>query len=257
MTESQNPTAAVLIIGNEILSGRTQDGNLNYIAKKLVSVGIKLMETRVVPDIEAEIVAAVNALRARYTYLFTTGGIGATHDDITADCVAKAFAVPLLEDPRARALLEKHYKAQDLNAARLRMARIPQGGNLIDNPVSSAPGFSIGNVYVLAGVPKIMQAMLDGLLAGLKHGPAIHSISVSGYVAENVIADELTIIANNFPALDIGSYPWVRGPNRWGTALVIRGIDKVLVMQAADAIKALVSKYDPNPEIEITTPSAA
>lgn len=202
------------------------------------------------PDIEAEIVSAINYLRERHDYLFTTGGIGGTHDDITADSVAKAFGVAVVEHPEARAMLEKHYTAEQLNTARLRMARMPEGAMLIPNPVSTAPGFQVENVYVMAGVPKIMQGMLDGLIAKLKHGPAIHSISVSGSVPENVIADELTIIAAGYPQLDIGSYPWFRA-GRWGTALVARGTDLAAVKQAADALTVLIGKHDPQPEVEI------
>src|SRR5687767_4759749 len=156
-------TAAVLVIGDEILSGRTKDKNIGYIAEYLTAIGIDLKEVRVVPDEEDEIVAALNAMRRRYTYVFTTGGIGPTHDDITADCVAKAFGVPIDHDPRAVAILKERLGARgvELNEARLRMARIPQGADLVDNPVSGAPGFWIGNVIVMAGVPTIMQAMLD------------------------------------------------------------------------------------------------
>ena len=156
-------TAALLVIGDEILSGRTKDKNIGYIAEYLTNIGIDLREVRVVPDVEAEIVAAVNALRDRYTYLFTTGGIGPTHDDITADCVAKAFGVPIDIDERARAMMLERYKPEDLNEARLRMARIPAGAELIENPISKAPGFRIDNVIVMAGVPAIMQAMLDNV----------------------------------------------------------------------------------------------
>jgi len=249
MTEMSNPTAAVLIIGNEILSVRTQDSNLNSIAKKLSSLGIKLKEARVVPDVEDEIIAALNALRNRYTYVFTTGGIGATHDDITADSVARAFGLPIIENPEARARLEAHYTPANLNAARLRMARMPEGAALIDNPVSVAPGFRIENVYVMAGVPNIMQAMLDGVVAGLKHGATIYSVSVSGPVPENNVAEELGAIAANYPHLDIGSYPWFR-VGKWGTALVVRGTDKVLVDEAADKLFALMAKQGIEPERE-------
>jgi molybdenum cofactor synthesis domain-containing protein len=255
MTSSETPTAALLIIGNEILSGRTQDSNLNYLAKKLTGIGIKLAEARVVPDIEAEIVAALNAVRTRYNYVFTTGGIGGTHDDITADSVAKAFNVPVIEHPDARAILEKHYTPANLNAARLRMARMPEGASLITNPVSTAPGFRVENVYVMAGVPSIMKGMLDGIVAQLKHGPAIYSISVSGSVPENVIAEELTAIAESYPQLDIGSYPWFRA-GRWGTALVTRGTDQAAVKKAADEVAALMSKHDSEIEIEISLPGA-
>lgn len=256
MTESKNPTAAVLVIGNEILSGRTPDGNINSIARKLCAIGVRLLEARVVPDIESDIVAAVNALRARYTYVFTTGGLGATHDDITVDSIAKTFDVPVIEHPEAKVRLVAHYKSADLNAARLRMARIPQGATLIDNPVSAAPGFRLQNVYVLPGVPEIMQAMLDSVTAGLKHGPAIHSISISGHVAENTIADELAAIASRYPQFDIGSYPWFR-QGRFGTALVVRGTDLMAIESAAGEITALVRKHDSAAEVETIPPSAA
>src|SRR5918993_4519084 len=175
-------TAALLVIGDEILSGRTKDKNIGYIAEYLTGIGIDLMEVRVVPDVEAEIVAAVNALRERYTYLFTTGGIGPTHDDITADSVAKAFGVPIDQDPRAVALLLERYKPEDLNEARLRMARIPAGAELVENPISKAPGFKLGNVIVMAGVPTIMQAMLDVVAPSLQTGARmiIETIDASG-----------------------------------------------------------------------------
>src|SRR5919107_1431062 len=163
-------TAAILVIGDEILSGRTKDKNIGYIAEYLTGIGVDVREVRVVPDVEDEIVGAVNALRARYTYLFTTGGIGPTHDDITADSVAKAFGVPIDVDPRAVAVMRERYKPEDLNEARLRMARIPQGADLVANPISKAPGFRIGNVVVMAGVPNIMQAMLDSVAPTLETG---------------------------------------------------------------------------------------
>src|SRR4051812_43176979 len=163
-------TAALLVIGDEILSGRTKDKNIGYIAEYLTNIGIDLLEVRVVPDVEVEIVAAVNALRERYTYLFTTGGIGPTHDDITADSIARAFGVPIDHDPRAVALLKERYEPHELNEARLRMARIPHGADLIVNPISKAPGFRIGNVIVMAGVPSIMQAMLDNVEPTLRTG---------------------------------------------------------------------------------------
>lgn len=166
-------TAALLVIGDEILSGRTKDKNIGYIAEYLTNSGIDLREVRVVPDVEAEIVDAINALRARYTYLFTTGGIGPTHDDITADCVAKAFGVSIDVDPRAVNVMLERYKPEELNEARLRMARIPAGAELIENPVSKAPGFMIDNVIVMAGVPNIMQAMLDHVAPRLKTGTRV------------------------------------------------------------------------------------
>jgi molybdenum cofactor synthesis domain-containing protein len=246
---ASSPTAAVLIIGNEILSGRTQDINLNYIAKKLTAVGIRLAETRVVPDIENEIVDALNALRKKYTYVFTTGGIGPTHDDITADSIGKAFGLPVTENSEARKRLEAYYTADNLTPARLRMARMPETSQLIDNPSSSAPGFQVDNVYVMAGVPNIMQAMLDSVVPKLRHGPAIQSVSVSGYVPESLVAVELGEIAARYPQLDIGSYPWVKDA-RYGTALVTRGIDIAMVKAAADEIYAMVAKHDSKPVVE-------
>lgn len=233
------PTAALLIIGNEILSGRTQDVNLNAVAKTLGTIGVPVKEVRVVPDIEADIVSALNALRERYTYVFTTGGIGPTHDDITVDAVAVAFGVPVIEDPRARALLGAHFGAENLTSASLRMARVPQGATLIENPISTAPGIKIDNVYVLAGVPNIMRGMMDSIVATLRHGPAMHSLTVSGYVTESSIADELRAIAGRYAHIDVGSYPWVR-KGKFGTALVARGADEKAVRLAADEILAMV-----------------
>jgi molybdenum cofactor synthesis domain-containing protein len=255
MATSKIPAAAVLIIGNEILSGRTQDANLNYIAKKLTSIGIKLAEVRIVPDIEEEIVAAVNVLRKRYTYLFTTGGIGPTHDDITAESIAKAFGQTIIENPEARDRLMIHYTDANINPARMRMARMPKNAMLIDNPVSAAPGFQVGNVYVMAGVPNIMQSMMDIVASTLPHGPAIHSISISGYVAESIVAAELTAIAARYHETEIGSYPWTRR-GRWGTALVVRGTDAFAVKAAADEVYSLVAKHDAAPEVE-ASPSEA
>ncbi|HEU0117154.1 MAG TPA: competence/damage-inducible protein A [Alphaproteobacteria bacterium] len=246
---SEAPTAAVLIIGNEILSGRTPDSNLNAIALKLAEIGVRLLEARVVPDIEHEIVEAVNTLRAKYTYVLTTGGIGPTHDDITADAMGAAFGLPVTLHPEGKARLVAYYPPEKLNDSRLRMARTPEGAVLIDNPVSVAPGFRVENVYVLAGVPHIMRSMLDNVVAELKHGPDIHTISVSGHVAESTVGDELAEIAKRYPDLDIGSYPWLRN-DRYGTALVTRGIDQAAVKQASDEIFALVKKHGGNPQVE-------
>jgi len=245
MTDNNSPTAGLLIIGNEILSGRTQDVNLNAIAKKLGSVGIPLREARIVPDVEKEIVSAVNAMRSHYTYLFTTGGIGPTHDDITVDSIAAAFGVPVIEHPEARALLLAYYGAEKMTTARLRMARVPEGAKLVANPISAAPGILMDNVYILAGVPDIMQAMMDGIVSTLRHGSKLHSIAVSGFVAESLIAVKLGEIAARFAQLDIGSYPWVRD-SKFGTALVTRGTDETVVRQAADQILALVKEFDEN-----------
>ena len=175
----QPVTAGLLVIGNEILSGRTQDANIAFLGHRLNEIGVRLAEVRVVPDIEADIVAAVNALRARFDYVFTTGGIGPTHDDITAAAIAKAFGVPLIQNPEARARLEGNYRAGDLNEARLRMANTPEGAALIDNPVSRAPGFRLENVFVLAGVPVILQAMVAGLRPAIAGGRPMLSRTVT------------------------------------------------------------------------------
>jgi molybdenum cofactor synthesis domain-containing protein len=231
-------TAALLIIGNEILSGRTQDANLAYIALGLNEVGVRLKEVRVVSDDESAIVAAVNALRATYTYVFTTGGIGPTHDDITSECIAKAFGVKLLRDPRAVERLLRQIDAANLNEARLRMANIPEGGELIDNPISSAPGFRIGNVYVMAGIPRIMQAMFDGVRHGLKGGKKMLSQSIDLYTGEGNIAAGLTEIQNNRLDVELGSYPFSR-KGVFGTVIVARGTDAAKVSAAIDAVRVL------------------
>jgi molybdenum cofactor synthesis domain-containing protein len=240
---ANDPTAAVLVIGNEILSGRTQEANLNTIAKKLADVGIPLKEARVVPDVEAEIVAALDALRSRYTYVFTTGGIGPTHDDITVDSVAKAFKVPVVENAKARALLASSFGDKGLTTARLRMARVPEGASLVNNPISGAPGVRIGNVFVLAGVPEIMRAMMDDAVSTLRHGPKLHTATVEGNVAESLIAEELRALAARFPNVDIGSYPWMKG-RQIGTALVARGTDATAVRKVADDLLALMKTKD-------------
>src|SRR5689334_4891518 len=217
-------TAGLLVIGDEILSGRTKDKNIGYIAEYLTTIGVDLREVRVVPDIEEEIIAALDALRHRYTYVFTTGGIGPTHDDITADCVAKAFGVTIDVDPRARKLMEERFAARgvEMNEARLRMARIPAGAELVENKQSGAPGFWIGNVIVMAGVPSIMQAMLDAAAPKLKTGVKMLSETICGDVREGDIGTELGGIAKQHPNVTIGSYPFFddkTGPN---TNLVIR-----------------------------------
>jgi molybdenum cofactor synthesis domain-containing protein len=221
---AERVTAAVLIIGDEILSGRTQDTNLSAIAKMLGQHGVDLAEARVVPDVKAEIVAAVNALRSRYDYLITTGGIGPPHDDITADCVAEAFGVPLYEHPEIIAPLTARWGA-DVNAARRRMARIPEGGSLVKNPVQGPPGFQIGNVFVLAGVPLIMRGMLEDVGPRLKGGAVVVSrtLRVDGS-GEGVIAEPLEGVALAHPDLSLGSYPFF-GEGGFGSNLVIRGRD--------------------------------
>ena len=234
-------TAAVLVIGDEILSGRTKDKNIGTIADFLSSIGVDLREVRVVPDVEAEIVAAVNALRHRYDYLFTTGGIGPTHDDITADSVAKAFGVPIDEDPRAIKLLLERIKPEDLNAARRRMARIPHGADLILNAISKAPGFMLGNVIVMAGVPAIMQSMLDNVAPRLSTGIKViaETIEAAG-LPEGVYAAGLGVLARDHTDVSIGSYPsFTEGGFR--NQIVVRGRDPARVEAAKQAVIGMLA----------------
>jgi molybdenum cofactor synthesis domain-containing protein len=235
-------TAAVLVIGDEILSGRTKDRNVGYIAEYLTNIGIELREARVVPDIEAEIVAALNALRARYTYVFTTGGIGPTHDDITADAVARAFGVAIDEDPRALAMMMERYLPGDLTAARRRMARIPAGAELIENPISKAPGFRLANVIVMAGVPSVMQAMLDFAARGLETGEKIIAETVeAGGIPEGRYGTALGEIAAAHPGVTIGSYPaFLDG--RFRNQIVVRGKDAAKIAAAREAIGAMLAR---------------
>ena len=221
---SEVSRAAVLIIGDEILSGRTQDVNLNAIARYLGTFGIDLKEARVVGDNEDEIVEALNALRTRYDYVITTGGIGPTHDDITADCVAKAFGVALYEHPEILEMMRSRW-GDDLNAARRRMTRVPEGGTLVRNPVNGPPGFQIGNVFVLAGVPQIMRGMLEDVGHRLKHGAVViaKTVRVDGS-GEGAIAAPLEAVANAHPDLSLGSYPFFSAEG-YGSNLVIRGRD--------------------------------
>jgi molybdenum cofactor synthesis domain-containing protein len=244
-------TACVLIIGNEILSGRTKDSNLGWLAERLTEMGIRLREARVVADTEEEIVRAVNEVRGRYDYVFTTGGIGPTHDDITADCVAKAFGVKLIEHPEALARLAAGYAnpVVDLNAARRRMARVPEGGTLIDNPVSRAPGFQIGNVYVMAGIPRVMQAMFDGVRHRLKGGKPMLSRQVSAELPEGLMAEGLSALQDRYADLEIGSYPYSR-LGKFGSAIVLRGVDKARIDAAAEELKALMRKLGGQPTEE-------
>ncbi len=244
MTATDNPhgsivTAAILVIGDEILSGRTKDKNIGYIAEYLTNIGIELREVRVVPDITDEIVAALNALRGRYTYVFTTGGIGPTHDDITADSVAAAFGVSIDHDPRAVAMLAERFSPADLNEARMRMARIPAGAELIANSVSKAPGFNIDNVYVMAGVPAIMQAMMDVVGPTLRTGRKVLSDTIRAGLREGDIGGPLALIAQAHPEVSIGSYPfWSEtGPD---TNIVVRSRDAQKLEAAMAEVKAMV-----------------
>lgn len=235
-----NPTAAMLVIGDEILSGRTQDSNTHYLAQALTGHGIKLVEVRVVADDQPAIVAAVNALRAGVDHVFTSGGIGPTHDDITADAMGAAFGVAVTHRADAMALLAAHYErvGHPFNEARQRMARIPDGAVLIDNPVSIAPGFSLGNVHVMAGVPSIFQAMVASVLPGLIGGAPLLSDSIRVLRGEGDIAKDFGQVAGRYAMLSMGSYPFVRDGVQ-GTNLVVRGTDSALIAAAIAELTAL------------------
>jgi len=241
--EIQTVTAAVLVIGDEILSGRTKDKNLGYIAEYLSRVGVDVREARVVPDLEEEIVPALNALRARYDYVFTTGGIGPTHDDITADCVAKAFGVPIGEDPRIIEMMLQRYAPGELTPARRRMARVPQGGELVDNPVSKLPGFKIGNVIVMAGVPSVMQAMLDHAVTLIRTGSPMRVQTIeAGAIPEGRYGDALAQVAKRHENVIIGSYPSF-ADGKFKNQIVVRGKDETEVDQARVAVEAMLAAF--------------
>jgi molybdenum cofactor synthesis domain-containing protein len=234
-------TAAVLVIGDEVLSGRTQDTNTNYIARFLGALGIDLKEARVVPDDQAEILTALNALRGKHDLVFTTGGIGPTHDDITADAVAAAFNVGIGYHPEVFALLEARYPPGEFNAMRQRMARIPDTATLVANSVSGAPGFHIGNVYVMAGVPMVMRAMLEAIEPELPRGVPVTSVTLEAAIPEGRIAPGLAAVQKAHPDVAIGSYPFTReGPQPYGAQLVVRGRDAAAVERAVQALNALL-----------------
>ncbi|WP_412504199.1 competence/damage-inducible protein A [Roseovarius sp. SYSU LYC5161] len=228
-----NPTAAMLVIGDEILSGRTRDSNMHFLAGELTRIGVDLKEVRVVSDDQDAIIAALNALRAAFDTVFTSGGIGPTHDDITADSVAAAFGVGIDVRDDARAVLQAHYDraGTTLNEARLRMARIPDGAALIDNPVSAAPGFSLGNVHVLAGVPAVFQAMVASVLPLLVGGAPMLSQTLRVERGEGDVAAPLARLAETYPELSIGSYPFQKD-GAYGTHVVVRGADGAQVEAA-------------------------
>ena len=251
MESEKTVTACVLIIGNEILSGRTQDVNLSYLAKGLNQVGVQLREARVIPDVADTIVATVNEVRAKHDYVFTTGGIGPTHDDITNECVACAFGVPLILHEEAKRILETRYREHglELNEARLRMAHVPQGATLVLNPVSGAPGFRMGNVFVLAGVPQIMQAMFEGLKGELRGGQPVLSRAISCGLAEGQLARGLGEIQSRYPDIDIGSYPWYRR-GAYGVSLVLRSPDGGRLGRAGEEVAGLVRALGGTPSEE-------
>lgn len=237
------PTAALILIGNELLSGRTQDKNLAFIGARLAARGIVLQEARVIADIPDVICSTINTLRSAYTYVFTTGGIGPTHDDVTADCVAKAFGVELPVHPEAERRLLEYFESRgvDPNADRMRMARIPLGAELVDNPVSVAPGFRMENVFVMAGVPRIMQGMFDNIEPTLMIGPSISSVSVVCDLPEGAFAGELRALQEGLIELDLGSYP-VSTENGSRVALVARGVELDKLQRAESEFRAMVER---------------
>ena len=235
-----NPTAAMIVIGDEILSGRTRDANMHHLAQVLAEKGVDLREARVIPDVAETIIDTVRTLSDRHTHVFTSGGIGPTHDDITADCVAAAFGVPIDVREDARALLAAHYDALglELNEARLRMARIPEGAELIENPVSAAPGFSLGNVHVMAGVPRIFAAMVESLMPRITGGAPILTETLRIDRGEGEIAGPLRDMAESFADLSFGSYPFQRD-GVYGANVVIRGTDPRRIAEAAARLRVL------------------
>jgi len=246
MADAERVTVAVLIIGDEILSGRTQDTNLNFIARYLAAFGVDVAEARVVGDAREAIIPALNALRGSYDYVITTGGIGPTHDDITADCVAEAFDLPLMEHPEIVAMMEAR-GGYELTPARRRMARVPQGGGLVKNPGQGPPGFSIGNVFVLAGVPAVMRGMMEDVAPKMRAGVVVsaRTVKVEG-TGEGVLAEPLERVAKAHPKLALGSYPFF-GPDGFGANLVIRGRDAAEVETATQelvtALEAIGAKF--------------
>lgn len=242
-------TAGLIVIGDEILSGRTKDKNIGHIAERLTAVGIRLREVRIVPDETDAIVAAVNALRPVYDYVFTTGGIGPTHDDITADAIAKAFGLPIEVDPRAVAVMRKAYSPDQLTPARLRMARMPEGAELVDNPVSMTPGFWIGNVIVMAGIPRIMQAMLEDVLPRLRKGQRLVSMTIRVHAKEGDVAPLLAGTQERFPDVMIGSYPFFIN-ERHGTNVVLRSPLEARLAEAGDELTSRLAASAVSFEIE-------
>ena len=241
MAEQGIVTACVVVIGNEILSGRTQDRNVNYLARGLEALGIRLREVRMIPDDRETIVGTVNACRAAFDYVITTGGIGPTHDDITSECVAEAFGVGLYRDPEVVELIRSYLRSGEMNEARMRMATFPEGAELIANPVSAAPGYRIDNVFVLAGVPQIMQAMFDGMEHHLSGGARMRARAVHVHLPEGAIAEALGRVQERHPDIDIGSYPAMRG-RRFGVSVVLRGTDGAALDRAlAEIREALVA----------------
>lgn len=244
---TENPTACLLIIGNEVLSGRTKDANLQYLATRLTEIGIRMAEARVIPDIAEVIVGALNECRAEYDYVFTTGGIGPTHDDITSACVAEAFGVELERNEEARQMLRRNYRSDDeLTEARLKMTEIPVGAELVENPVSFAPGFRMENVFVFAGIPRIMQAMFEAIAEKLEGGVPVLSRAVTAPVPEGILGGPLSEIQARFADVEIGSYPFKKDGVH-GASLVMRGRDAARLEEVAKAVRDMVRDLGAEP----------
>ena len=239
-------TAAVIVIGDEVLSGRTKDVNINFLAKGLSQIGVRLREARVIPDDNAAIQSVVDECRKRHDYVFTTGGIGPTHDDITAQAIADLFELPLVLDPEARRRLVDRYGEGHLNEARLKMAHVPQGAMLIDNPVSAAPGFRVENVFVMAGVPMIVEAMFEGVKGELNGGDPVLSHTVSSFVMEGDLAAGLGSVQQRFPNLSFGSYPYYRG-GKFGVSIVVRSTKQNELDEAVEAVRQLIQGLGGDP----------
>lgn len=254
MNEKTRPTACMLIIGNEVLSGRTKDKNLGYLAEQLTDIGVRMAESRVLPDEEDVIIAALNEVRAKYDYVFTTGGIGPTHDDITAACVAKAFGVKLIRHPDAVALFQKKYKPEDLNEARLKMTEVAEGAVLVDNPVSQAPGFHIENVYVFAGIPRVMHSMFEGIKHELSGGAQVLSRTIASHAKEGDLAAGLGDLQNDFPDVEIGSYPFFTPEGQTGVRIVVRTVDEAELGTVTDKVCGLIRDCGGDP-VDETTPA--
>ena len=244
---SEKVTASILIIGNEILSGRTQDVNISYIAKTLGDWGIVVEHCRVIPDVEQIIIDTVNEVRSEYDYVFTTGGIGPTHDDITAECIAKAFSVGLEQNEEIASRIKRRPAPDDVMKSRLRMARVPVGSNLIDNPTGGPQGFAMENVFVMAGIPSVMQAMLSSLDGKLKTGKVVRSYSVRLYLGESQIAEALSQLQDQNPLVDIGSYPFFKD-DKYGTVIVIRGTETEELKDLASKIISVGKSAGAEPE---------
>lgn len=248
----KNPTAAILIIGNEILSGRTQDANTQFLAQQLDKLGIDVIEARTVRDEVEKIISTVQELASTYTYVFTTGGIGATHDDITAACMARAFNRPLIQHPEIVQFLTglADYYQTNLNEAYLRMALVPEGAAPIHNLLNSAPGFQIENVFCLAGIPSVMQSSFGTLIPRLNKGKPIYQQSLTGTITESVIADDLAYIQACYPEVEIGSYPFFHSAGDYGVVLVLRTRNQEILGQAFERVKEMIQKYGVVPQIQ-------